>query len=85
MVTPGPSTQEVTGDESTDPDALIWHLPVIRSAGEMQLPESMLENDNDDDEVPWMVRGTKGTVRMIGGGAVWWSVVSVVGFCGLLE
>lgn len=48
-----------------DPRALIWRLPIIHVAGE--------SHGTDTDEVS--TRVVEGTVRMIGDGAVRWSMV----------
>ncbi|KAM6499062.1 hypothetical protein JOM56_004570 [Amanita muscaria] len=63
------------GDETTNPDALIWHLPVIHFAGESRLLESA--NGNGHWNGPGeFVRQIRGSVRMIGDGAVRWTMTS---------
>ncbi|PFH48446.1 hypothetical protein AMATHDRAFT_5794 [Amanita thiersii Skay4041] len=56
-------------DEADDPNAPIWHLPVIHFAG-----ESRLSGAHGEQEA--MKRYITGTVRMIGDGAVRWSMSS---------
>ncbi|KAF8626625.1 hypothetical protein AX15_004781 [Amanita polypyramis BW_CC] len=74
-----------TQDESADPSALIWHLPVIHFTGESRVSgnantttstTSSHNNNNNGNAGPENARRVRGTVRMIGDGAVRWSMVS---------
>ncbi|KAF8326735.1 hypothetical protein F5887DRAFT_1137747 [Amanita rubescens] len=70
-----PITLRITGysppppHESADPNALIWHLPVIHFSGESKLAE-----ESTGTQPP--IRKLKGTVKMIGDGAVLWTMAS---------
>ncbi|KAF8343248.1 hypothetical protein F5887DRAFT_1213903 [Amanita rubescens] len=66
---PTPSSSTPLQDESADPNAIIWYLPVIRFSGESKLGE-----EGTGTQPP--IRKLKGTVKMIGDEAVLWSMTS---------
>jgi len=63
------SSTPLIQDESADPNALIWHLPIIHFSGESRLGE-----EGTGTQPP--SRKLKGTVKMIGDGAVLWTMTS---------
>ena len=65
------TSQDSAADEAVDPAALIWHLPVIHFNGESTVADS---------SGPQSTRKIKGTVKMIGDGAVLWTLVGTFPF-----